>query len=101
MIKALTAGLILLASPATAEEMSPAGCNALSVSAEDASTRIGEMAAGMTKSDAFRGAMPYMPGKAKAAAADVEDARISAEMALREYTHSLDDFAKAIKDCGN
>lgn len=99
-MRTLLLSLMLLSSPVAAEEMSPVGCNAISASAADASAQIGDMASNLAKNDAFRAAMPVMPEKAKAPAADTEDARISAEMALREYSHSLSDLAKAIKDCG-
>ncbi|TJU81340.1 MAG: hypothetical protein E5Y15_21140 [Mesorhizobium sp.] len=90
--------ILLLATPAAAQ-MSPVGCNALSASAEDASARLDDALA-MMKGDAFRAAMPHMPQQAKAAAADVEDARISAEMAMREYTRALLEFSTAIRNCG-
>ncbi|TJW52864.1 MAG: hypothetical protein E5X65_18225 [Mesorhizobium sp.] len=91
--------ILLLASSPAAAQMSPVGCNALSASAEAASARLDDALA-LMKGDAFRSAMPHMPQQAKAAAADVEDARIAAEMAMREYTHALMDFSTAIRNCG-
>lgn len=91
--------ILLLATTPAAAQMSPVGCNALSASAEDASARLDDALA-LMKGDAFRAAMPHMPQQAKAAAADVEDARIAAEMAMREYTHALMDFSTAIRNCG-
>lgn len=90
---------LLLASPPAAAQMSPTGCNALSASAEDAAARLNDALA-LMQGDAFRAAMPHMPERAKPAAADVEDARVSAEMAMREYTHALKDFSTAIRNCG-
>ncbi|MGO4642527.1 hypothetical protein AB4Z43_29285 [Mesorhizobium sp. 2RAF45] len=43
--------------------------------------------------DVFRGAIPYMPEKAKSTAANVADARVSAQFALVEYAKSLKDFS--------
>ncbi|WP_192183284.1 hypothetical protein [Mesorhizobium amorphae] len=94
----LLAALLLVSTPAVAQ-MSPVGCNALSASADEAAAAI-DKSLDQMKGDAFRAAMPHMPEKAKPAAADVEDARISAEMAMREYTHSLRDFATKIQNCG-
>ncbi|WP_301011786.1 hypothetical protein [Mesorhizobium sp.] len=97
-MKKILAILLLASSPAAAQ-MTDVGCNALSASAEDASVRLDDMADKM-KGGAFLEAMPHMPQKTKAAAADVEDARIAAVMALREYTHALMDFSTAIRNCG-
>ena len=76
----LVLAVLLIANPAAAE-MSVTGCNALSDSAGAAALQLRS-----TVGDE---------------AADLEDARIGAESALREYGLSLEAFAKAIKDCGN
>jgi hypothetical protein len=100
MMKALTICAITFVLPASAEEMSPVGCNALSESAASAADRLEETLLTM-KGDAFRAAMAVMPDSAKDEAGDLDDARIGAESALRVYKASLEAFAKAIKDCGN
>lgn len=100
MMKALIVCLIF-ATPATAEEMSPTACNTLSASAGIASGRLHEMLSSLSSGEAFRAAMPVMPKSAQAAAADAEAARVGAASAIKEYMIALEDFSKAIKDCGN
>jgi len=90
---------LLIANPAAAE-MSVTGCNALSDSAGAAALQL-RSTIGVVKGEAFHEAVPMMPASARDEAADLEDARIGAESALREYGLSLEAFAKAIKDCGN
>ncbi|RWG54851.1 MAG: hypothetical protein EOQ64_18890 [Mesorhizobium sp.] len=92
---------VILATPAAAQEMSPTACNTLSASAENASVRLNDMLSSLSSGEAFRAAMPVMPKSAQAAAADAEDARVGAASALKEYMLALEDFSKAIKDCGN
>ncbi|RWB66586.1 hypothetical protein [Mesorhizobium sp.] len=95
----LAAALVIVATPAYAQ-MSPAGCNALSDAASNAARNMDGVIKQLS-GDAFRNAMPVMPTKAKAPAADVNDARIAAQMALQEYQHALQDFSRAISNCGN
>lgn len=89
---------LMISSPAMAQ-MTPAGCNLMSASASNAAAQLRDTI-GQVKGEAFHAAMPSMPESVKDEAADVEDARIGAESAIREYMISLDAFSKAIKDCG-
>lgn len=98
-MRALAIAFIIFTSQASAQQMSPVGCNALSDAAINAADTMNGVVTKLT-GDAFRKAMPVMPEKAKAPAADVEDARIAAQMALQEYQHALRDFSAAIHDCG-
>ena len=99
-MKTLLAVLLLAATPASAQTSSPDACNTFSTSALNAAAAIDQALDGMSGS-AFRAAMPTMPEKVKPAAADVEEARISAVAAMREYTRSMKDFAAKIQNCGN
>lgn len=93
------AAALLVTIPARAEDMSPNACNALSNAASNAAENMDGVIKQLSGT-AFRQAMPVMPQRAKAPAADVEDARISAQMALQEYQHALQDFSRAINNCG-
>jgi hypothetical protein len=98
-MKTLLIAILLVTTPAWAQ-MSPVGCNALSASADNAAAKLDEVIKSLG-GDAFHDAIPYMPEKAKAPAADVADARVSAQFALVEYEKSLKDFAAKIKNCGD
>ncbi|RWB85904.1 MAG: hypothetical protein EOQ52_20345 [Mesorhizobium sp.] len=94
----LAAALLMVAAPASAQ-MSPSGCNALS----DAASNAAEKMSGVIDQlggDAFKNAMPVMPETSKAPAADVNNARIAAQMALQQYQHALRVFSASIHGCG-
>lgn len=99
-MKAIALVAVLIATPASAQTMSPVGCNALSDAASNAARNMDGVIKQLS-GEAFHNAMPVMPQKAKAPAADVEDARIAAQMALQKYQHALHDFSRAISNCGN
>ncbi|AZO29450.1 hypothetical protein [Mesorhizobium sp. M1B.F.Ca.ET.045.04.1.1] len=99
MIKAIIVTAILIATPAAAEEMSQSACNALSDAAGNAAGNMNGVI-NQLGGEAFRNAMPVMPEKAKAPAADVEDARVAAQFALKEYQNSLKRFSASIQNCG-
>ncbi|MGX9145951.1 hypothetical protein [Mesorhizobium sp. 128a] len=98
-MKLLLAAILLVSTPAGAQ-MSPVGCNALSASADTAAAKVDEVIKSLS-GDVFRNAIPYMPEKAKSPAADVADARVSAQFALVEYAKSLKDFSAKIRNCGD
>lgn len=98
-MRTLLSALLIVTSQAAAQTVSPVGCDALSASSQNAAAAI-DKALDQMQGEAFRQAMPVMPAKVKPAADDVEEARISAVAAMREYTHSLRDFAALIKNCG-
>lgn len=96
----LLVSLIILSTPAVADEMTPVGCNAISESAvlaAEALDNIQSRLAGFALHDAI----PYMPEPAKAAATTVEDKEADAGVAISDYAKALRDFATAIKACGN
>ncbi|TJW14482.1 MAG: hypothetical protein E5W82_10935 [Mesorhizobium sp.] len=91
--------ILLLTSAASADEMSPIGCNALGVSAANAADRLEDVLKTMHGA-AFRAAVPHMPPSAQPAAADVDDTRKVAEISVSDYAKALRDFSEKIKNWG-
>lgn len=90
---------LLLATSASADEMTPVGCNALGLSAGRAADRLEETITTM-RTTAFRDAIPYMPESTQASANDVEDTRRMAEIFVNNYAKALRAFSEKIKNCG-
>lgn len=98
-MKGLVISILLLSSSTAAAQMSPVGCNALSASADEASAKLEDVLSHMD-SPAFRKAMPYMPTTAQDEAANLENAKVAAQLALLGYQRALKAFSTAIHNCG-
>ncbi|RWO23379.1 hypothetical protein [Mesorhizobium sp.] len=99
-MKILLVSLLLMSTMASADEMTPTGCNALSKSAERAADRFDELLPQL-EGEAFRSSIDYMPGSSKTAAANVSATQSAVSATIRDYTRALRKFSEAIKDCGD
>ncbi len=96
-MRALAVAIVLIATPASG--MSPAACDALGNAADNAAENM-DGVIGQLTGEAFRNAMPMIPEDAKNEAVDVDNARIAAQLALRQYQRALKTFSSAIQNCG-